>query len=117
MAKLIFGMMQSIDGYVDDKEGTLTMPAPGPALFQHFVDHVSQLAGCLYGRRIYEVMRYWDNDEPSWTDAERAFAAAWRSQPKFVVSRTLKSLGPNATLISNDVQAAVRRLKSDLDGE
>jgi len=116
MAKLVFGMMQSLDGYVDDVEGTLVMPAPGPGLFQHFLEQVAGAAALLYGRRIYEVMRYWDGDEPSWDDDDRAFAAAWRSRPKWVVSRSLKSVGPNATLIDGDLEPAVRRLKSDLDG-
>jgi dihydrofolate reductase len=116
MAKLVFGMMQSLDGYVDDAAGTLVMPAPAPDLFHHFVDQVSGAAGLLYGRRIYEVMRYWDTDDPEWGDAEQAFAAAWRSRPKWVVSGSLKSVGPNATLIDGDLEPAVRRLKSELDG-
>jgi dihydrofolate reductase len=71
----------------------------------------------VYGRRMYEVMRYWDEDLPDWDTEERDYAAAWRSQPKWVVSRTLKSLGPNATLVEGDLEAAVRGLKARLDGE
>jgi dihydrofolate reductase len=112
MAKLVFGMMQSLDGYVDH-----TAFAPGPALFRHFIDLVGGLTGSVYGRRIYEVMRYWDDDRPEWGDAEREFAVAWRNQPKWVVSRTLKSVGPNATLVGDDLEAVVRGLKAQLDGE
>lgn len=112
MAKLVFGMNQSLDGYVDHQAF-----APDPALFRHFIDQVRDLAGSVYGRRIYEVMRYWDDDLPEWGAEEREFAAAWRSQPKWVVSRTLKSVGPNATLVSDDIEAVVRGLKSRLDGE
>ncbi len=61
MAKLIFGLSQSLDGYVDHLE----MP-PGAALFRHFVGHVRDLAGSVYGRRTYEIMRYWDEDLPEW---------------------------------------------------
>jgi hypothetical protein len=50
-------------------------------------------------------------------DDLRAFAEAWRAMPKWVVSRSLKSVGPNATLIGDDVEAAVRKLKADLVGE
>ena len=64
MARLVFGMMQSLDGYVDDTAGTLCMPPPGPAVFRHFVDVVAGHAGAIYGRRIYELMRYWDDDQP-----------------------------------------------------
>ena len=66
-------------------------------------------AGSVYGRRMYEVMRYWDEDHPEWDAAERDFAAAWRSQPKWVVSRSLKSVGPNATLVGDDLEAAIQR--------
>jgi dihydrofolate reductase len=62
-------------------------------------------------------MRYWDEDQPEWTPQERDFATAWRSQPKWVVSRSLKSVGPNATLVEGSLEAAISRLKSDLAGE
>lgn len=117
MAKLVFGMMQSLDGYVDGASGALEIPPPGAALFRHFTDHVRQMSGCLYGRRIYELMRYWEEDQPQWDAAEHDFAAAWRAQPKWVVSRTLTSVGPNATLIGGNLESFVRGLKKDVDGE
>ena len=67
--------------------------------------------------RMYEIMRYWDEDRPEWDAAERDFAAAWRGQPKWVVSRSLKSVGPNATLVSDDIEASIGRLKAELVGE
>ena len=112
MAKLVFGMNQSLDGYVDHLE-----MRPGPALFRHFIEQVRDLTGSVYGRRIYEVMRYWDEDDPEWSEEEREFAAAWRRQPKWVVSRSLKSVGPNATLVGDDLEAVIRGLKARLDGE
>jgi len=112
MAKLVFGLSQSLDGYVDHLE-----MRPGPALFRHFLEHVRGLAGCIYGRRTYEIMRYWDEDLPEWEVDERAFAAAWRAQPKWVVSRSLKAVGPNATLIEGDLATAIGKLKARLVGE
>jgi dihydrofolate reductase len=112
MAKLVFGMNQSLDGYVDHLE-----MRPGPALFRHFIEQVRDLTGSVYGRRMYEVMRYWDEDLPEWDAEERDFAAEWRSQPKWVVSRSLKSVGPNATLVQDDIEAVIRRLKDQLVGE
>lgn len=117
MGKLVFGMMQSLDGYVDGTSGKLEIPPPPPSLHQHFNDHVRGLAGCLYGRRIYELMRYWETDLPDWDAVDHDFASAWRAQPKWVVSRTLKSVGPNASLVEGDLGAFVRRLKEDVDGE
>jgi dihydrofolate reductase len=112
MAKLVYSMNVSLDGYVDHDKFM-----PGPALFQHFTEQVRNLAGSVYGRRMYEVMRYWDEDDDEWTPAFRDFAAAWRKQPKWVVSRTLKSVGPNATLIDGDLEAAIRKLKAENSGE
>jgi len=112
MAKLVFGMNVSLDGYVDHQEF-----APGPVLFRHFVEQVRGLTGSVYGRRLYEVMRYWDEDGPEWNAEERDFAAAWRGQPKWVVSRSLKSVGPNATLVADDVEGVIRGLKDEHAGE
>ena len=112
MAKLVFGLNQSLDGYVDHQEF-----APGPLLFRHFIEQVRGLTGIVYGRRMYEIMRYWDEDLPEWVAEERDFATAWRSQPKWVVSRSLKSVGPNATLVGDNIEAAIRGLKAQLAGE
>ncbi len=112
MAKLVFGMNLSLDGYVDHEK-----MRTGPALFRHWIEHVRGLAGSVYGRRMYEVMRYWDEDDPKWDAERREFAAAWRRQPKWVASRTLKSVGPNATLVEDDLEGAIRGLKAQLVGE
>jgi dihydrofolate reductase len=112
MAKLVFGMNQSLDGYVDHMAF-----APSPALFRHWIEHVRDLTGSVYGRRMYEVMRYWDEDHPEWDAEQLEFAAAWRSQPKWVVSRSLKSVGPNATLVEDDLEAEIRGLKAQRVGE
>jgi dihydrofolate reductase len=112
MAKLVFGMNLSLDGYVDHEAF-----APDPALFRHWIEHVRDLTGSVYGRRMYEIMRYWDDDHPEWTPEQREFASAWRRLPKWVVSRSLKSVGPNATLVSDDIETAIRGLKNKLDGE
>jgi dihydrofolate reductase len=105
-------MNVSLDGYVDHMAF-----APSPTLFRHFIDEARGQTGSIYGRQMYEVMRYWDEDQPEWGADERAFAAAWRKQPKFVVSRSLKSVGPNATLVGNDLEGAIRTLKAERDGE
>ena len=112
MARLVFGMNLSLDGYVDHEEF-----APDPVLFRHWIEQVRGAAGSLYGRRVYELMRYWEEDHPEWTPDDRDFATAWRSQPKWVVSRSLKSVGPNATLVSDDIEAAIRGLKAQVTGE
>jgi dihydrofolate reductase len=112
MARLVFGMNQSLDGYVDHMAF-----APRPTLFRHFIEQAQEQTGSVYGRKMYEIMRYWDDDHPEWDAAERAFAEAWRRQPKWVVSRSLKSVGPNARLVEGDLESAIRELKAERDGE
>ena len=112
MAKLVFGMNQSLDGYVDHMEF-----GPSPTLFRHFIDEARAQSGSVYGRKMYEIMRYWDDDRPEWGVEERAFASAWRSQRKWVVSRTLKSVGPNAELVGGDLDGAIRALKAGRGAE
>jgi dihydrofolate reductase len=113
MAKIVYGLNQSLDGYVDH----LVIGPPGPALFGHFIEHVRDLTGMVYGRRTYEIMRYWEEDLPDWDAQDRDFATVWRSLPKWVVSRSLKSVGPNATLVGDDIEAAIRGLKAQQVGE
>jgi dihydrofolate reductase len=113
MAKLVYGLNQSLDGYVDH----MKIGPPDPALSRHFIEQARGLTGAVYGRRMYEIMRYWDDDLPDWDAQDRDFAAVWRSQRKWVVSRSLKSVGPNATLIEDDFEAVIRGLKAQLEGE
>ena len=130
MGKLVFGMMQSLDGYIAGVAsgpspdgyiapvaGAQELPPPDEVLGRHFHDHVRGLAGMLYGRRMYEIMRYWEEDRPEFDAGDRDFAELWRARPKWVVSRSLKSVGPNATLVEEDIEGVIRGLKARLDGE
>lgn len=112
MAKLVFGMNVSLDGYVDHDRF-----APDPILFRHFIDEAEGQAGSIYGRNMYEIMRYWDEEHADWEPEGAAFATAWRKQTKWVVSRTLKSVGPNASLVGDDLEGEIRKLKAERDGE
>ena len=114
MAKLVFGLNVSLDGYIDHLGFG---GPPEPVVFRHFIEQVRGSAGMVYGRRTYEVMRYWDEDSADWDAADREYAAVWRAQPKWVASRSLTSVGPNATLVEGDVEATVRKLKTELAGE
>ena len=113
MAKLVYGLSQSLDGYVDHTK----LGPPVPAAFRHFVEQVRGLTGLIYGRRMYQIMQYWDEDSPDWDADDREFAVVYRSQPKWVVSHSLKSVGPNATLVADDFVKVIRRLKAELAGE
>ncbi len=113
MARLVYSLSQSLDGYVDH----MKLGPPAPAAFRHFIELVRGVSGFIHGRRMYEIMRYWDEDQPDWDAVDHEFAAAWRSQPKWVVSRSLQSVGPNATLLPAGFEKEIRRLKAELAGE
>jgi dihydrofolate reductase len=113
LAKFVYELNQSLDGYVDH----MKIGPPRPALFRHFIDQARGMTGMVYGRRMYEIMRYWDDDLADWDAEDREFAAVWRSQSKWVMSRSLKSVGPNATLVGNDIEGAIRGLKARQVGE
>lgn len=75
MAKLVYGLNQSLDGYVDH----MKIGPPGPALSRHFMEQARGLTGVVYGRGMYEIMRYWDDHLPDWDAEDRAFAAVWQA--------------------------------------
>jgi dihydrofolate reductase len=113
MAKFVYGLNQSLDGYVDH----MKLGPPAPAAYEHFAEQVRSISGFLFGRHMYEIMRYWEEDSPDWDAQDREFAAAWRSQPKWVVSSSLKSVGPNATLVGEEFEKVIRELKVEIAGE
>ncbi len=113
MAKLVYGLSQSLDGYVDH----MKLGPPAPAAFSHFIEQMRGLTGLIYGRRMYEIMSYWEEDLPDWDAVDHEFAGAYRRVPKWVVSRSLKSVGPNATLVADGLETVFRRLKAELAGE
>lgn len=113
MAKLVYGLSQSLDGYVDH----MKLGPPAPAAFRHFIELVRGVTGLVYGRRMYEIMSYWDEDSADWDAGDHEFAAAYRGRPKWVVSRSLKSVGANATLVADDFEKRIGKLKADLNGE
>lgn len=113
MAKLVYGMNVSLDGCADHEK----LPVPDPVLFRHFIEQVRSVSGCLYGRKLYELMRYWEGDEPSWSEDEREYASVWQATTKWVVSKTLTEVGPNTVVIDGDLEPAIRKLKAEQDGE
>jgi hypothetical protein len=114
MAKIVYSMNQSLDGYVDHDHAGFV---PNKTLFRHYIDQVRAQAGGVYGARLYQIMQYWDQDQPGWGAAERDFAHAWRGHKKWVASKTMTAVGPNATLVPRDPAALIRRLKAEVAGE
>ena len=111
MAKLIFALNQSLDGYVNHDHADFV---PDPVLFRHFIDDLRALSGVIYGRRMYETMRIWESDD--WLATEpavvREYAGIWRDTDKIVYSSTLEAVSTARTRIERRFEPdVVRRLK------
>jgi dihydrofolate reductase len=117
---LIYSMSVSVDGFIADREGAFGWSAPSEELFRFHTALVSELGGCLLGRRLYETMLAWETD-PSLRDNElgAAFADVWCAIPKVVFSRTLDSVHGNARLaeasLAEEVTAALDATNKDVE--
>jgi dihydrofolate reductase len=118
MARIVYSMMVSLDGYVAGPDGDIGLPVPEGELHRHFNDMMEQTSMELCGRRMYETMRFWDSPERKTgaSEVERDFARAWRETPKIVFSTTLREVGPNARLMNGDVENVASALKLEKDG-
>ena len=116
---LIYSMSVSVDGFIADREGAFGWGAPSEELFRFHTALVSELGGCLLGRRLYETMLVWETD-PSLRENElrAAFADVWCAIPKVVFSRTLDSVQGNARLaeasLAEEIAAALDATDKDV---
>ena len=119
MSKITFGMMVSLDGYIEGPAGGPALPEPNEELHQYFNDLQKRTALNLYGRRMYEVMKYWDTADQNLSSpaVEVEYARAWQSTPKAVFSTTLNSVGPNARLFKEVTPEVLSTLRDEVDGD
>ena len=120
MSKLIYSMRVSLDGYIAGAGDEISMPVPDEEEHRVHNQHARELGAHLCGRRLYEVMTYWDDfaeREPSADDYELEFAGIWRDLPKVVFSNSLDSVGHNATLAAADLADVVTELKRETQGD
>jgi dihydrofolate reductase len=112
VARLIYSALASLDGYVADEDGNFDWAAPDEEVHR-FVNELERPVGTyLYGRRMYEVMRFWETaggaDQPAFA---RDYAEIWRAADKIVYSKTLESVSSARTRIERDFDPeAVRQL-------
>ena len=114
MAKLIYSAITSLDGYVADEEGNFDWAAPDEEVHTFVNDLERPVGTYLYGRRMYEVMAYWETahtlaDQPPFA---LDFAQIWQAADKIVYSRTLETVNSARTRIERDFDPeAVRQMK------
>ncbi|MGY0499109.1 dihydrofolate reductase family protein [Nocardia sp. FBN12] len=117
MRKLIYGFGVSLDGYVNDRDGSIDWTDPDDELHQFHNDRFRGLEVALNGRRLYELMaEYWPHVPADAPPIQREFGELWTAKPKVVFSRTLTEVQWNSTLVSENAVEEVRRLKSEGDG-
>lgn len=111
-------MSMSLDGYVNGPDGGFDWTAPDAELHQFHNDRVRQQDVEFCGRRLYELMRYWEDDDEDWGPVEREFAELWEALPKVVFSSTLTpaDLGPNARLAQAPVSEELRAIGDGVVG-
>lgn len=117
MRKLIYGFGVSLDGYVNDRDGSIDWTDPDEELHQFHNDRYRGIEVSLHGRRLYELMaEYWPQVPEDAPRIEREFGELWTAKPKVVFSRTLTEVQWNSTLVSENAVEEVRRLKAGGDG-
>jgi dihydrofolate reductase len=113
MRKLIYSMGVSLDGFIAGPEGEIDWSAPDEELHRFHNQQARETGVYLYGRRLYEVMRYWEtaDEEPSAPEHELEFARIWKDTPKIVFSKTPEEVEGNARLVRDGVAEEVAKLK------
>ncbi|MCX4712054.1 dihydrofolate reductase family protein [Streptomyces griseus] len=120
MAKLIYSMITSLDGYAEAVEGGLGTGAEDPEVHTFVNDLFRPVGTYLYGRRMYETMVYWETalDEPDQPPHIAQYARDWQAAEKVVYSTTLDSVSSAKTRIERSFDPeAVRRLKDEADAD
>jgi dihydrofolate reductase len=118
MAPLIFSTITSLDGYVADADGNFDWAEPDAAVHAFVNEQMRAVGTHLYGRRLYEVMQYWETGDTveGTPPVEQDFARIWQAADKVVYSRTLESVPTARTRIEREFDPeAVRQLKASAD--
>ena len=118
MASLIYSVLTSLDGYVEDRDGNFDWAEPD-AEVHSFVNGLERRVGThLYGRRLYETMSYWESDFSSGPPHIREFAEIWQGADKLVYSRTLEAAATARTRIEREFEPeAISAMKGSLDAD
>lgn len=120
MGSLSYGMISSLDGYVTGPDGTFDWAAPDAEVHAFVNDRDRGIGTYLYGRRMWETMRVWGEDD--WLagepDVVQDYAQLWRAADKVVFSTTLESVEEPRTRLERGLDVdAIRRLKETADAD
>jgi dihydrofolate reductase len=117
MAKLIYITNTSLDGYIEDKTGAFDW-LNSDQVFEFITDLLRPVGTHLYGRRLYEMMAYWDAPATEYPPQQRDFARVWQNARKIVFSRTLKEITKGNARVERDFDVeAVRKFKRESESD
>jgi dihydrofolate reductase len=119
MRKVSYSMGVSLDGFIAGPGGDIGWTAPDEELHRFHNERARATDVQLCGRRLYEVMRYWETAEenPSSAEHELEFARIWKRTRRLVFSTTLERVAGGATLATDDVATEVARLRQESGGD
>lgn len=118
MANLVYTVLTSLDGYIEDEDGKFDWSMPSAELHQFINDLERPVGTYLYGRRLYETMVYWETPPADSDPVELDYAGVWKSAEKIVYSKTLKEVSSERTRIERDFEPeAIRGLKATAEKE
>ncbi|NUR05827.1 MAG: deaminase [Nocardioidaceae bacterium] len=113
MAELVYAAITSLDGFVTDAQGGFEWAAPADDLHAYVNDRERTVGTYLYGRRMYDVMRFWEtaDQQDGLTDVARDYTRVWQGADKVVYSRTLERIETGRTRLEREFDpVAVRAL-------
>lgn len=120
MGRIVVNLSVSADGFFEGPDGDIAWHVVDEEVHQHFNEFLDRASYFVEGRVVYQMMEgFWPtaDQRPDSTESERGFARIWRETPKIVYSRTLDSVGPNATLVREVVPDEVRELAASAEGD
>jgi dihydrofolate reductase len=118
VAELIYSAIASLDGYVADENGNFDWAAPDEEVHRFVNDLERPVGTYLYGRRMYEVMRFWETAGDDQSPVARDFAELWRAADKIVYSKTLEAVATARTRLERTFDPdAIRRMKAQVGGD
>lgn len=109
MGKLIYSFLTSLDGHINDERGNFEWAVPDAEVHAFINDLTRSVGTHLYGRRLYELMVYWEtaDRQPDQSPAEQEFASMWQSADKIVYSTSLESVGTTRTRLERSFDVSV----------
>ena len=119
MRKVIYSMGVSLDGFIAGPAGEIDWSAPNEELHRFHNEQTKEFGAQLCGRRLYEVMTYWETaeEDPTAAEHELEFARVWKQLPKIVFSKTLEQVEGNARVVRDGVADEVAMLKQQPGGD